>query len=113
MTKPPLCGHGVRGGCRCFRVVVGVDSLDAVSAVREPFPIIPWRLHSGFRSGYDRPATARGSMMMRVFGLLFLLIWGTSASANSCSNVDIIGSFDESGLQESDYGIYAAGTFRI
>jgi N-acetylmuramoyl-L-alanine amidase len=27
--------------------------------------------------------------------------------------VDVIGSFDESGLRESDFGIYAAGTFRI
>src|SRR5712675_756816 len=35
------------------------------------------------------------------------------AAPNSCSNVDIMGSFDESGLRESEYGIYAAGTFRI
>jgi hypothetical protein len=32
---------------------------------------------------------------------------------NSCANVNVIGSFDESGLQESEFGIYAAGTFRI
>jgi hypothetical protein len=32
---------------------------------------------------------------------------------NSCANVDVIGSFDESGLRESEFGIYAAGTFRI
>ena len=36
-----------------------------------------------------------------------------TASANSCSNVDIHGSFDESGLRAWDSGIYAAGTFRI
>jgi hypothetical protein len=35
------------------------------------------------------------------------------ACANSCSNVDAFGSFDESGLRESEYGIYTAGTFRI
>jgi hypothetical protein len=35
------------------------------------------------------------------------------AYSNSCSNVDVIGSFDESGVRESEYGIYAAGTFRI
>src|SRR5262249_20146312 len=35
------------------------------------------------------------------------------AYANSCSNVDTIGTFDESGLHESEFGIYAAGTFRI
>jgi hypothetical protein len=38
---------------------------------------------------------------------------GTAAAANSCSNVNVMGTFDESGLRESDYGIYAAGTFRI
>src|SRR5690242_8030418 len=36
-----------------------------------------------------------------------------AACANSCSNVDAFGSFDESGLRESEFGIYAAGTFRI
>ena len=35
------------------------------------------------------------------------------AAPNSCSNVDIMASFDESGLRDSEYGIYAAGTFRI
>jgi hypothetical protein len=29
------------------------------------------------------------------------------------SVVDVIGTFDESGLRESEFGIYAAGTFRI
>jgi len=31
----------------------------------------------------------------------------------SCANVDVIGSFDQTGLSESEYGIYAVGTFRI
>lgn len=45
---------------------------------------------------------------------LFGIVGHTSAaSANSCSNVDVIGSFDESGLRENEFGIYAAGTFRI
>lgn len=35
------------------------------------------------------------------------------ACANSCANVEAFSSFDESGLRESEFGIYAAGTFRI
>jgi hypothetical protein len=34
-------------------------------------------------------------------------------AANSCANLDIMGSYDRSGLQESDYGISSVGTFRI
>jgi hypothetical protein len=37
----------------------------------------------------------------------------SAALANSCANVDVMGLFDESGLRESAFGIYAAGTFRI
>jgi hypothetical protein len=37
----------------------------------------------------------------------------SAAYANSWANVNVIGTFDESGLRESEYGIYAAGTFRI
>ncbi len=49
---------------------------------------------------------------------LLVIVGGTSAAwANSCSNVDVHGSFDESGLREYQIGgalgIYAAGTFRI
>ena len=36
-----------------------------------------------------------------------------TASANSCSNVYVMGTFDESGLRESEHGIYATGTFRV
>jgi hypothetical protein len=54
------------------------------------------------------------AMFIRHFAsLLAIFAYASAASANSCSNVDIHGSFDESGLQESEYGIYAAGTFRI
>ena len=63
-----------------------------------------------------RPAT----MFIRdaFIGCLLGVVWCTGmASANSCSNVNVIGSFDESGLREyeigSELGIYAAGTFRI
>jgi hypothetical protein len=43
---------------------------------------------------------------------LLLVFSHAAAFANSCSNVNVIGTHDQSGLQESDYGIYAAGTFR-
>src|SRR5262249_31709433 len=48
-----------------------------------------------------------------IASLLGIFGYATTAYANSCSNLDVIGSFDESGLRESDFGIYAAGTFRI
>ena len=37
----------------------------------------------------------------------------STAYANSCANVSVIGTFDQSGLQESEFGIYTVGTFRI
>jgi hypothetical protein len=54
-------------------------------------------------------------MKMRVAMLAAVMLVGyaSTAYANSCANVDVIGSFDESGLRESEFGIYAAGTFRI
>src|SRR5215472_14385192 len=48
-----------------------------------------------------------------IASLLGIFGYATTAYANSCSNLDVIGSFDESGLRESEFGIYAAGTFRI
>ncbi len=48
-----------------------------------------------------------------VVALCFFALAGTVARANSCANVDVIGTYDESGLRESRYGIFAAGTFRI
>ncbi|MGY3123598.1 hypothetical protein ACVWXQ_007535 [Bradyrhizobium sp. S3.14.4] len=46
--------------------------------------------------------------------LLGLFGWtGAACAANSCANVDAFSSYDESGLRESDFGIYAVGTFRI
>ena len=44
-----------------------------------------------------------------IASLLGIVAYTSTASANSCSNVNVIGSFDESGLRESEYGIYAAG----
>jgi hypothetical protein len=44
---------------------------------------------------------------MEIFG------YPSATYANSCSNVNVIGTYDESGLRVSESGIYAAGTFRI
>jgi len=48
-----------------------------------------------------------------IASLLGIFGFASDAPANSCANVVAMGSFDESGLRESDFGIYAAGTFRI
>jgi hypothetical protein len=48
-----------------------------------------------------------------IASLLGFFGYAGTAYANSCSNVVVMGSFDESGIRENDYGIYAAGTFRI
>jgi hypothetical protein len=52
----------------------------------------------------------RDACIASSFGILG---YTSAACADPCSNVGVFGSFDESGLRESDYGIYAAGTFRI
>ena len=50
----------------------------------------------------------------KVLCLCFAVFGYTSAAwANSCSNVDAFSSYDRSGLNESEYGISAVGTFRI
>jgi len=57
-----------------------------------------------------------GAMFIRnafIGCLLGILVQTNAAWANSCSNLGVIGTFDESGLRESDFGIYSAGTFRI
>jgi hypothetical protein len=48
-----------------------------------------------------------------IASLLGIFVYTSTACANSCANVDVMGSFDESGLRESEFGIYAVGTFRI
>ena len=48
-----------------------------------------------------------------IASLLGIFGYASTACANSCANVDVIGSFDESGLRESEFGIYTAVTFRI
>jgi hypothetical protein len=48
-----------------------------------------------------------------IASLLAIFGYVTGACANSCANLNVIGTFDESGLHESQYGIYAVGTFRI
>ena len=52
----------------------------------------------------------RGAFIASLFGVFG---YASTACANSCANVDVIGGFDESGLRETEYGIYATGTFRI
>lgn len=47
-----------------------------------------------------------------IASVLAVVWYASPAFANSCSNVTVIGSFDQSGLQENEYGIYATGTFR-
>ena len=56
-----------------------------------------------------------GRIIITAFALvsLFGAASANAASPNSCANVGVIGAFDESGIRENDYGIYAAGTFRI
>jgi hypothetical protein len=51
--------------------------------------------------------------MYRIALIANLLGYASAAWANSCSNVDVIGTFDDSGITENEYGIYAAGTFRV
>ena len=48
-----------------------------------------------------------------VASLLGIFGFASAASANSCANLTVIGTFDASGLRENDFGINAAGTFRI
>jgi hypothetical protein len=48
-----------------------------------------------------------------IASLLGVFAYTSMAYANSCSNVDVIGTFDQSGLQEHAYGLNAFGTFRI
>lgn len=48
-----------------------------------------------------------------IASLLGIFGYAGAAYANSCSNVDVLGTYDQSGLAESEYGIYAVGTFRI
>jgi hypothetical protein len=52
----------------------------------------------------------RDAFIASLFGIFGFT---SHACANSCANVDVMGSFDESGLKESDFGIYSAGTFRV
>src|SRR6516225_6771392 len=52
-------------------------------------------------------------MFIRAFIASLLVGYAGVACANSCANVAAFGLNDESGLRESEYGIYAVGTFRI
>src|SRR5262245_14366501 len=48
-----------------------------------------------------------------IASMISIVGYTSTALANSCSNVDTFSSYDQKGLLESDYGIYAVGTFRI
>jgi hypothetical protein len=52
----------------------------------------------------------RDAFIASLFGIFG---YASTACANSCANVDVIGTFDESGLRESEFGINAFGTFRV
>jgi hypothetical protein len=67
-------------------------------------------------STLEKSGKGCGAMFIRcaiIASLLGILGCASAARANSCDNVVSFGSFDESGLRESQFGIYAAGTFRI
>src|SRR5689334_8911982 len=53
-------------------------------------------------------------MSIRMVAATILVVLGCAgADANSCSNVNIMGLYDRTGIDESDYGLNAVGTFRI
>jgi hypothetical protein len=55
-------------------------------------------------------------MFIRETFILALLVIGCAGrayAANSCANLDVLGTYDQSGLEMSEYGISAVGTFRI
>ena len=54
--------------------------------------------------------SVRDAFIVSLFGIFG---YASLACANSCANVVVLGTYDESGLHESDLGIYATGTFRI
>jgi hypothetical protein len=57
----------------------------------------------------------RSAAMFIRYAFIAIGIFGfaSTAWANSCANVNVIGTFDESGLRENEFGINAFGTFRI
>lgn len=56
-----------------------------------------------------------GSVLLISTFILAIKMFTPSAAyaANSCANLSVIGTYDQSGLTENDFGIYAVGTFRI
>jgi hypothetical protein len=51
-------------------------------------------------------------MIIRVAFIVSLLAVPAHA-ANSCANLNVLGTYDQSGLNESEFGISAVGSFRI
>jgi hypothetical protein len=65
-------------------------------------------------SGFKVGSTTMSIRVAFIASLLGIFGYASMAcAANSCANVVSFGSNDESGLRESEFGIYAVGTFRI
>ena len=64
---------------------------------------------------FEGAAMQKGAFVLILFTTVILgaISYPTVMFANSCSNVTIHGSFDESRINDNNYGISAAGTFRI
>jgi hypothetical protein len=71
--------------------------------------------------GWRRDGVVLSAICLLGFGVFLLVhssdkasvITTSTGSANSCSNVDVFGRFDQSGLTDNEYWLQAAGTFRI
>jgi hypothetical protein len=48
-----------------------------------------------------------------IASLLGIFGYAGAACANSCANVEVMSTWDQSGLRETEVGISAVGTFRI
>jgi hypothetical protein len=68
------------------------------------------QINLGVGLGGKMQRVMRGTL---VAGLAIVFAWTSTAFANSCSNLTVLGTCDESGLREGNLGIYAVGTFRI
>lgn len=51
--------------------------------------------------------------LKNTIAVLATVAFGSPLYANSCSNLDVLGTYDQHPFQETEYQIYAVGTFRI
>lgn len=61
-----------------------------------------------YRKKKGRLSVGRITIIAFALASLFGTTSASAAPPNSCANVDIMGTFDESGIRESDYGVSAA-----